>query len=339
VIAGGSGRRDVEYSGISLVTGAAGFLGRHLIAHLVQSGVKVRAAAPPWEDTHALASLGVEVVRADLTAAETLPPLFAGDVDRVFHLGAICNFSTPYSVLRRVNVEGVERITRLALEAGVRAFVHMSSTSVYGPYRGIPFVEDAPREPQDDYGRSKRDGEDIVWQRVREGLRAVVLRPCTVYGPGCTDGAGKVFSRPTSLGAIPGDGRQRLSNVRVEDVAAAAHHVSLRHDVVGEAFNVADDSQPSIAEALALAAAAFDGSAPRRRLPLPVVTAAARVQGLMARLARRIPDLEVDAVRYLCADYVVDNHKLEASGYRLRYPDFTESMREIGRRYRNGGLA
>jgi len=326
----------VEYTGISLVTGAAGFLGRHLVAHLVQNGVQVRAAALPREDTSALAALGVEVVRADLTAPETLPPLLAGDVDRVFHLGAICNFSTPYSVLRRVNVDGVDRMTRLALDAGVRAFVHMSSTSAYGPYRGTPFVEDAPRAPQDDYGRSKRDGEDVVWRRVQEGLRAVVLRPCTVYGPGCTDGAGKVFSRPTSLGAIPGKGRQRLANVRAEDVAAAAHHLSLRDDAFGQAFNIADDSRPGIAEALALAAEAFGTAAPRLHLPLVVVAAAARVQGFAARLTRRIPDLEVDAVRYLSADYVVDNGKLKATGYRLLYPDFAESMRDLGRRHRNG---
>lgn len=329
----------MDDAGISLVTGAAGFLGRHLVAHLVQCGVKVRAAVPAWEDPRALAALvalGVEVVQADLTAAETLPALFAGDVRRVFHLGAICNLSTPYSTLRRVNVDGVERVTRLALAAGVRAFVHMSSTSAYGPYRGTPFVEDAPREPQDDYGRSKRDGEDVVWQRAGEGLRAVVLRPCTVYGPGCTDGAGKVFSRPTSLGAIPGHGRQRLSNVRVEDVAAAAHHLSLREDAVGQAFNLADDSHPSLATALALAAEAFGTTRPRLRLPLAVVMLAARAQGLAARLSQRIPDLEVDAVRYLRADYVVDNGKLAAAGYRLRYADFAESMREIGRRYRSG---
>ena len=324
----------MEYSGISLVTGAAGFLGRHLVAYLAQRGVEVRAAAAPWEDT--AAQPGVDWVRADLTVADTLPPLFAGGVDRVFHLGAICNLSTPYAVLRHVNVEGVERITALAASSGVRCFVHMSSTSVYGPYRGTPFREDALRAPQDDYGRSKRDGEDIVWQRVREGFPAVVLRPCTVYGPGCSDGAGKVFSRPTSLTAIPGDGTQRLSNVRVEDVAAAAYHLSLQEDALSQAFNVADDSHPTIEAALALAAAAFAAKTPRLHLPLRIVAALARVQGFTARLARRIPDLELDAVRYLCADYVVDNSKLKASGYRLLYPDFAESMREIGRRYRDG---
>ena len=317
-------------AGITLVTGANGFLGRHLVAHLCERGARVRAAVLPADDAGGLARAGVEVVRADLTAPDSLPALFDGSVERVFHLAAVCNFSTPYAVLRRVNVDGVERLTALALAAGVRVFVQMSSTSVYGPYRGEPFVEGAPRRPQDDYGRSKRDGEDVVWSRVRDGLPAIVLRPCTVYGPGCTDGAGKVFSRPTSLGAIPGSGRQRLANVRVEDVAAAAEHLAQRAEAIGQAFNLADDSRPTIAEALALAAAAFGRPAPRRHLPLALVAAAARVEGLVARYRGRIPDLELDSVRYLGADYVVDNGKLKAAGYRLRYPDFAASMREMG---------
>lgn len=329
-------KRPVTYTGISLVTGANGFVGRHLVAHLVRHGVTVRAVALPSDDTRELRQLGVEIVCADLTVPDSLPPLFAGNVDRVFHLAAICNFSTPYSILRRVNVEGVERITALALAAGVRVFVHVSSTSVYGPYRGVPFVESAPREPQDDYGRSKRDGEDIVWRRISEGLPVVVLRPCTVYGPGCTDGAGKVFSRPTAIAAIPGSGWQRLANVRVEDVAAAADHLSLRPETMGQAFNLVDDSRPSVQEALALAAAAFRSKTPRHHLPLAIITAAARIQGLVARLVHRIPDLEADAVRYLCADYLVDNAKLKATGYRLLYPDFAESLRDIGLRFQSG---
>lgn len=324
---------------VTLVTGANGFLGRHLVAELVAQGARVRAAVLPSDDAHGLLGCGVEVVRADLTRVETLPPLFDGGVETVFHLGAICNFSTPYAVLRRVNVDGVDAIARLAHAAGVRVFVHMSSTSVYGPYRGVPFVEDSPRQPQDDYGRSKRDGEDVVWQRGREGLPAVILRPCTVYGPGCTDGAGKAFSRPTAIAAIPGTGRQRLANVRVEDVAGAAVYLSTRAEACGRAFNVADDSRPTLGEALALAAQAFGRRAPRHHLPLALVRAAAAVQGVVARRRRAIPDLESDAVRYLSGDYIVDNARLKATGYSLRHPDFAASMQELGRRLAGGDFA
>jgi nucleoside-diphosphate-sugar epimerase len=328
----------VTLSGVTLVTGAAGFLGRHLVEHLVRGGATVRAVVRPAESAGGLDRCGVEVVRADLTVPETLPPLFAGSVGRVFHLAGICNFSTPYEVLARVNVDGVERMTALARRAGVGVFVHMSSSGVYGAYRGKPFVEDAQRVPQDDYGRSKRDGEDVVWQRIREGLPGIVVRPCTVYGPGCSDGAGKVFSRRAKLGAIPGNGRQRLANVRVEDVAAASVHLSSHKDALGRAFNVVDDSQPTLEEALTLAAEAFGAKPPRIHVPIAVVAMAARVSALGARMTGRIPDLESDAVRYLRSDYALDNARLKATGYRLRYPGFTESMREIGRRFRDGTL-
>jgi UDP-glucose 4-epimerase len=227
-------------------------------------------------------------------------------------------------------VAGVKCITALAAGVAVRTFVHMSSTSVYGPYRGIPYVESAPCLPQDDYGRSKRDGENVVRERMREGLPAIMLRPCTVYGPGCGDGAGKLFSRPSRLGAIPGNGAARLSNVRVEDVAAAAYYLSVRDDAVGQAFNIADGSHPTIEHALQLAAEAYETPAPQIHVPLPIVSAFAYARGAIAKLTRHIPDLEPDAVRYLYDDYLVSNTKLVATGYRLLYPDFAQSMHELG---------
>jgi len=325
----------VDFDGITLVTGAAGFLGRHLVTRLAESGVRLRAAVRAGEDATALRALGAEVRRADLRDPETLAPLFEGGVDRVFHLAAICNLSTPFAELAPSNVVGVERITRLALRSELKRYVQMSSTSVYGPDRGQPFREDSPRTPQDDYGRSKLAGEEVVSKSIEAGLPALIARPCTVYGPGCTDGAGKVFSRPTSIAAIPGNGRQRLSNVRAEDVAAAAIHLSQLDDAVGQAFNIADDSHPELGEALTLAAEAFGGRAPRIHLPLGLMMTLARIQGSVARRRGRIPDLEADAVRFLQSDYVVDNSKLKSTGYQLLHPDFRTSLKEIGRTCRS----
>ncbi len=320
--------RAVEFHGITLVTGASGFIGKHLVACLAAAGARVRATglAPP--EMSYFDRMGVEFVPSDLTEPATLSGLFE-DVEWVFHLGAICNLSTPYERLYPINVLGVERITRFALDAKVRRLIHVGSTSVYGPYRGIPFREDMARDPQDSYGRSKRDGEDIVWRCIQEGLPAIITRPCTVYGPGCNDGAGKMFSRRTSIPAIPGNGTQRLSNVRVEDVAAAVVHLSQRDDAVGKAFNIADDSHPTVEEALIIAAKTFGTPPPRLHVPVAVLKAFARIDGWIARWREWIPDLEYDAVRYLDADYVVDNAALKATGYTLIYPDFAASMRQM----------
>ncbi len=324
----------MEFKGITLVTGAAGFMGSHLVEFLAAKGVRVRASARPRKDTSFFDRLGVEYVPADLTKPETLPGLFEGEVDRIFHLGAICNFSTPYESLAPTNVEGVKRITELALKKGVKRYVHVGSTSVYGYYQGTPFREDSPRNPQDFYGRSKRDGEDVVWGRIKEGFPAIITRPCTVYGPRCNDGAGKAFSRPSSITAIPGSGRQLLSNVRAEDVAAAVYHLSLTDAAVGQAYNLAEDTHPTLEEALKMASDAFSAKPPTTHLPLWLVKIVAKIDGAISARKGRIPDLELDAVKYLYADYVVDNSKLKGTGYRMIYPDFRQSMKQISEWYR-----
>ncbi|MBI9085265.1 MAG: NAD-dependent epimerase/dehydratase family protein [Desulfobacterales bacterium] len=325
----------MEYDGITLVTGAAGFMGSHMVECLAAKGCRVRATARPRKDTSFFDRLGVEFVGADLTQPETLPPLFDGDVDRVIHLGAICNFSTPYARLRPTNVMGVAHMADLALGAKVKCFVHVTSTSVYGCYTGSPFTEESLRNPKDDYGRSKRDGEDMLFKRMDQGLAAVIVRPCTVYGSRCNDGAGKAFSRASSIAAIPGSGGQLLSNIRAEDVAAAAVHLSCRKEALGEVYNLADDSHPTLEAALTLAAETFGTKPPGLHLPLFLVRALARVDGFVSGLKGRIPDLEYEAACYLSEDYVVDNTKLKATGFEFAYPDFIASMTQMGQWHRS----
>jgi nucleoside-diphosphate-sugar epimerase len=204
---------------------------------------------------------------------------------------------------------------------------------VYGYYTGMPFTEDSDRNPRDSYGRSKRDGEDVVWRRIKEGLPAIITRPCTVYGPRCNDGAGKAFSRPSSISAIPGNGEQLLSNIRAEDVAAAVDHLSYLDSAVGQAYNLAEDTHPTLEGALVMASEAFGTKPPTLHLPLWLVKTVARVDGAVSARKGRIPDLELDAVRYLYDDYVVDNGKIKATGYRMTYPDFSKSMEQMGEWY------
>lgn len=322
------------FNGITLVTGAAGFMGGHLVEFLVSQGVRVRATARPRRDTSFFDKLGVEFVGADLKRPETLPRLFDGDVDRIFHMGAICNFSTPYEELYPVNVLGVEHITKLAIEAKVKRYIHVGSTSVYAPSRGTPMAEDYPKNPQNSYGKSKYNGEMVVQRRIQEGLPGIITRPCTVYGPRCTDGAGKAFSRPTSITAIPGSGKQKLSNVRAEDVGAAVVHLSHIDGIEGQAYNIADNTNPTVGEALTLASKAFGMNPPTLHIPLGIVKIAAKIDGTISKWKGKIPDLEYDAVNYLYEDYIIDNSKLKQTGFKFLYPDFAESMEQIGRLYR-----
>ena len=162
----------MSFSGITLVTGAAGFMGSHLVEYLVSRGVRVRATARPRRDTSFFARLGVEYVPADLTRPETLPPLFAGGVDRVFHLGAI-GTSPPYA-----------RLTPPTSPAwsgsgcaghGVK-LTSRRLTSVR-PLPGVPF-RNGPRNPRTT--TADKGTADVV-RAHHEGRR--VTRPCPVYVP------------------------------------------------------------------------------------------------------------------------------------------------------------
>lgn len=316
----------MKFTGTTLVTGANGFIGFELLKELSKDpNLKIRVTDLRNDRIQSIKNPNIEFVRSDIRKESELRHLFEG-VDRVFHVAGICNLSTPYETLKPINVNAVDKITDIALETKVKAYIHFSSSSVYGTYKGTPFQETDVCFPLDAYGKSKYDGEQIVLSKIPKGLSAVILRPCTVYGPGCNDGAGKVFSRSGKIAGIPGNGKQRLANVRVEDVASAAIYFSKREAVFGGIFNLADNSHPTLEEALDLAAEAFGSKINKIHIPLGILKVLAKLEAPIAKLRGKIPDLEFEAIKYLYNDYYMDNRKLKSVGYSLKYPDFKSSI-------------
>src|SRR5688572_31949363 len=114
-----------------LLTGGAGFLGRHLLRELLAAGVQVRALSRREETDAALAALGAQPVRGDLDDASSLASATDG-VEAVFHAAADTNtWSKRNAAQLRTNVDGTRALLACAKEAGVRCFVHTSSVSAY----------------------------------------------------------------------------------------------------------------------------------------------------------------------------------------------------------------
>ncbi len=163
-----------------LVTGATGFIGRHLVAALAARGVAVRAGVrkgargdfgPPVED----------VAVPDLAAPADWTGLLKG-VQGVVHLAGIAHATTAIesSVYERVNGAAAGELAAAA--AGVARFVLMSSIRAQsGPVSNKVLTENDNPEPTDAYGRSKLMAERLVLQAFPA---ATVLRPVLVYGPG-----------------------------------------------------------------------------------------------------------------------------------------------------------
>src|SRR6266540_4054792 len=172
----------------ALVTGATGCLGRHLVDSLVERGTSVRALARESSRTDHLEDLGVEIQRGSLVDEGDLERAVAG-VDTVFHLGGLVRDDPNdtsdelWQQLHSVNVEGSERLARLAAAAGATRFVFASSLRVFGFGNQILWPEDGARTNGDLYARSKGLAEEALLAVGRDtGLEVVCIRPRFIYG-------------------------------------------------------------------------------------------------------------------------------------------------------------
>lgn len=170
-----------------LVTGATGFLGRHLLPLLLERGETVRALARSDTAAAELAAGGVEIARGDLLAETALRRAAAG-CERIFHLaGAVAHERRDLNRLSAVNVDGVRHVLAAA-EPGARV-VHVSSVATIGPAPGRdrpadetqPFPAWAERFP---YARTKLAGERLALEAAAQGADVVVANPGFLLGPG-----------------------------------------------------------------------------------------------------------------------------------------------------------
>lgn len=178
----------------ALITGADGFVGRALAAHMSTQRHQVRTAVrePRLEFANLAAQHNWVLVSVGEIgpAAKWLPAL--NGVEAVVHLAARVHVMRdravdPLAEFRLVNVQGTERLAQMAAAAGVRRFVFLSSIKVNGDETpsGVPYQADDPLAPSDAYGISKREAEDALWQLANETeMEVVVVRPPLVYGPG-----------------------------------------------------------------------------------------------------------------------------------------------------------
>ncbi len=178
-----------------LVTGAAGFIGSHLVDALLANGVEVVGvdAFTPYyprrikERNIASASRdgNLRLVEGDLLRLD-LDGVVDG-MDGVVHLAGEPGVRRSWGASRRYldqNVLATERLVEAVGRAGSAKFVYISSSSVYGHALDGPVAEDHARRPASPYGLSKLAAEELVGMHARErGVSATVLRYFTVFGP------------------------------------------------------------------------------------------------------------------------------------------------------------
>jgi 2-alkyl-3-oxoalkanoate reductase len=306
----------------TLVTGATGFLGSHIAERLLRRGDSVRALVRPTSDTSFLESLGVELVRGDVTDAPSLSPALDG-IDVVFHAAALVSDWGPWEGFRTVTINGTRNMFKAAVAAGTPRFLYVSTDAVYR-YQDLRkgVTEESPLEthfgPLDYYRRSKTAAEKIAQRFQRDGHAVSIVRPALILGErdvAMLPGVVAFLKGPLSF--YIGNGRNPLPYVYAGDVADLCIRAATNDLAKGQIYNAVSDEPVTQRDLFQTAAEIVNVRQPKWHMPfrlLYAITAAIEVKSRIGGWDSR-PDL----TRYSANDLGVE-----------RREDSSKATRELG---------
>ncbi len=252
----------------ALVTGIAGFAGVHLARLLRARGYRlcgiVQDFALPAATAQALE--GVPLYRCEITEAKQLAAILEQTrPDEIYHLAAISSvpFAREHPELTfDVNIEGTRNLLRAATAMGRPRFLFVSTIQVYRlPPSGKLLTEKTALAPGSAYAASKAAAEMLVRRAVEEcGLRAVIVRPANMIGPGQSDSfAIGSFTRQVAEMVLhsrepvlrTGDLSRQRDFLDVRD-GVRGMHLALRKGLPGETYNLCSGRARSVGHALAI---------------------------------------------------------------------------------------
>ena len=261
-------------SGLTLITGATGFVGSSVTARLAAYGVETLACV---HDDLVSMPEGVRVVPvAELNAKTDWRQVLAG-VKSVVHLAARVHVmhdtaADPVTAFRAVNVDGTLNLARQAAAAGVKRFVFISSVKVNGESTplGRAFNEIDLPSPQDAYGQSKHEAEQGLHQISADtDMEVVIIRPPLVYGPGVKANFAALMRAvqqgwPLPLGAV----HNQRSLVALDNLVDFIVTCITHPQAANQTFLVSDGQDLSTTELVRGMAQA--AAVPVRLVPVPV---------------------------------------------------------------------
>ncbi len=347
----------------SLVTGACGFIGSHVVEQLAKAGHEIIAADHPTafqggDDSRKgrypdlVRKLSVETHGIDLGDPSTFQSL-PTNIDTVFHVAAVFNYTAPYEELYRINVDGGRALlNHFGKSRTLKRWVQWGAGGVYGmpSTRGnVPFYEDLAPMPSNNYLKSKWEQEFMVMSEAPKlGIDWTIIRPTTVYGPRAAYGSSQMFLGVLDppVVAVPSSMTGRIPFIHVEDVARAAIHLAQTKAGANEIFNTNDDTVMNAVEFMQVMARLL-GKPFVKLPPLPVgklIKAATPLLNLQFWLMRDVlktqPLVEPDMLAMATEDLLYPNEKLKATGFEFSYPDarmaFADTLDWYLQNYKNG---
>jgi nucleoside-diphosphate-sugar epimerase len=266
-------------TGTAAITGAAGFLGTHLVRGFESRGVRVLPLVRVVEPRSPGGSLPLE----DALAA---PAAALAGVDVLVHAAAVRHrYGVDAATYRTANVDLVVHALRACAEAGVRRFVLVSSVGVYGFPARLPVTEEHPYAPRTQYSATKVEAEMRARRAARElGIELAIARPTIVYGPGDRNGMLDKMAAMIRGGTyrVVGPGDNILHHTHVDDIVEGIWLAATRPEAAGEHFILAGPETITLARLSELVARAVGRPLARARIPSALARAVATVVDVAA---------------------------------------------------------
>jgi len=253
----------------ALVTGAAGFIGSHLVEALIKRGYEVTCLARRTSNLKWIEHLDVKYIFSDLADTESYSDKI-NDFDYIFHLAGLTRAVSEKDFFS-ANAENTKKLLQVTTNRNSRVhrFIFLSSLAAVGPSNnGLPVREDTQPMPVSFYGASKLEGERAVLE-YKNKIPVTILRPPAVYGPRDTDFF--VMFKLIKKGIFPFWGRCCYSLLYVEDLVKGIILSAEKKEAEGGTFFLSDDmiyTNEDIAGEIALA---FNRKAFKIRLPRSVM--------------------------------------------------------------------
>lgn len=291
------------------MTGASGFIGRHVVNSAVERGYEVVALVrnraeyrePPRQ---------VAVVEGDVRYPDSIQSAFRGCY-AVIHLAALYSFDSSLArLMYDVNVGGTKNVLRMALDAGVDRFVYTGTvgTTAFSRKRLATEKDVAgPEAIKGPYKRTKYEAERMILQASNQGAPVITVCPTAPVGPG--------DAKPTPTGKIILDFMQRrmpayvdtgLNFVHVEDVAEG-HLLALERGEFGARYLLGNvEGNLTLRQAFGILSEMTGVPVPRVLLPHPAALSASWLSNAGASLLGKAAPIPMEAVRMSATRMWVD---------------------------------
>lgn len=306
---------------ISVVTGANGFIGSHLVEYLLEKGHEVKCIVRETSDLKWISKLDLEFIKCGLNDVSKLSTAFEG-ATYIFHLAGATK-SKKYESYLYGNVQLTKNVFQ-ACEGNqtIKKIIVTSSLAASAPTSlNHPVTEETPSNPISLYGKSKVEMEEMLKKEFSH-LPYIIARPPAVYGPRETDVF--LFFKAVKKGLVTtiGLGKKQVSLIYIDDLIQGMFLAATNEKAVRQTYFFTSDRSLNWKEIGNEAAALLNPKAIRFGIPHFVVYIIGTIAEIFNFFQKRAPTLNIEKVKeitqeaWTCSD---DKARIEL-GYEPKFP-------------------